>query len=134
MLKRLSGSMLWGIACLALLAGCGPGGGGDREAGSVASAPPGSPASEAAPTEAPSTETTSAGTPDEGTSGCDAEPVKDVIGKPFTAELGEEVRLRSGSKVFRALKPGDVVTMEFRFDRVNLALDDKDVVTAVTCG
>ena len=136
MLKRSSRSMLLVVACLATLGGCGPSGSGDKEAGSVASAPPGSPASEAAPTEVSPADTADASVPAPGeeAGGCDAEPVKDAIGKAFTEALAEDVRARSGSKVFRALKPGDVVTMEFRFDRVNLALDDKGVITAVTCG
>jgi hypothetical protein len=136
MLNRSSRSMLLVVACLAALGGCGPSGSGDKEAGSMASAPPGSPASEAAPAEVSPPETADASVPAPGdeASGCDAAPVRDAIGKAFTEALGEDVRARSGSKVLRALKPGDVVTMEFRFDRVNLALDDKGVVTAVTCG
>jgi hypothetical protein len=40
----------------------------------------------------------------------------------------------SGSSVVRTLRPGQVVTMEYRFDRVSIHLDDKGYVTRVTCG
>ena len=122
------------VACVMALAGCGRSENGETPAASVASAPPGSPAAEAAPAETPAAVADESAAAQGEETACDAEPVKDAIGKPFTPELGEDVRARSGSKVFRALKPGDVVTMEFRFDRVNLALDDKGIVTAVTCG
>ena len=65
---------------------------------------------------------------------CHAEPAQFAVGQPYTPELAEKVRVASGSTVVRALRPGQVVTMEFRFDRVSLHLDDKDTVTMVTCG
>jgi hypothetical protein len=65
---------------------------------------------------------------------CHAEPAQFAVGQAYTPELAEKVRVASGSTVVRALRPGQVVTMEFRFDRVSLHLDDKDIVTRVSCG
>jgi hypothetical protein len=65
---------------------------------------------------------------------CHAEPAQFAVGQAYTPELAEKVREASGSTVVRALRPGQVVTMEFRFDRVSLHLDDKDIVTRVSCG
>ena len=57
-----------------------------------------------------------------------------VVGSKYTPELGEKVRELSGSMVVRVLHPGEVVTMEFRFDRVNITVDDAGAITQVTCG
>ena len=57
-----------------------------------------------------------------------------LVGSPYTPELGEKVRELSGSTVVRVLHPGEVVTMEFRFDRVNITVDDAGAITQVTCG
>ena len=65
---------------------------------------------------------------------CNADPVQYAVGQQYTPELGEKVKELSGSSVVRTLKPGQVVTMEYRFDRVSIHLDDKDIVTRVTCG
>ena len=65
---------------------------------------------------------------------CQVEPVQHVVGSKYTPELGEKVRELSGSMVVRVLHPGEVVTMEFRFDRVNITVDDAGAITQVTCG
>jgi len=48
--------------------------------------------------------------------------------------LGEEARLAAGATVVRALRPGEVVTMEYRGDRLTLTLDESGKVSAVNCG
>jgi hypothetical protein len=65
---------------------------------------------------------------------CQGEPVQYAVGSPYTPELAEKIRELSGSTVVRVLHPGDIVTMEFRLDRVSVTVDDKNVVTQVTCG
>ena len=65
---------------------------------------------------------------------CQGEPVQYVVGSQYTPELGDKVRELSGSTVVRVLHPGEVVTMEFRFDRVSITVDATGVITQVTCG
>ena len=65
---------------------------------------------------------------------CQVEPVQYVVGSPYTAELGEKVREQSGATVVRVLHPDQVVTMEFRFDRVNITVDGAGAITQVNCG
>jgi hypothetical protein len=60
--------------------------------------------------------------------------VQYAVGSTFTRELGEKIREQSGSTVVRVLHPGEVVTMEFRSDRVSITVDDKNVIAQVTCG
>ena len=47
----------------------------------------------------------------------------------------EKGRIAAGAQVTRVLRPGQqLMTMEFRADRLNLYVDAADVVTRVTCG
>ena len=72
--------------------------------------------------------------PDDAKKECKAENVQYAIGQQYTPELGEKIKELSDSSVVRALRPGQVVTMEYRFDRVSIHLDEQDYVTKVTCG
>ena len=40
----------------------------------------------------------------------------------------------SGAKVVRVLRPGMMVTMEYRGDRLNLRIDGQGKILSVTCG
>ena len=97
---------------------------------------------ESAPTEAPpsaSTPAAPADTPvaDEAgaeADGCNAEPVQNLVGELYTPELGEQARVTAGARVERALRPGQIVTMEFRADRLSFTLDEKGRISQVNCG
>lgn len=65
---------------------------------------------------------------------CDASGLASMIGKPATKELLEEARKASGSMMVRALKPHDVVTLEYRSERLNVNTDEQGVVQRVNCG
>lgn len=67
-------------------------------------------------------------------SGCDAAAAQSAVGKQATPEVVEQARSDAGAKTARVLKPGQVVTMEYRGDRLNLYVDAKDAVTSATCG
>ena len=51
-----------------------------------------------------------------------------------SASVVEEARQRSGSYMARVLRPGQVVTMEFNAQRLNLDLNAAGVITGVRCG
>ena len=65
---------------------------------------------------------------------CRSEGLDAFVGQAATAEIGGEILAKSGAKVLRWLQPGQIVTMEFRADRVNVKLDAQNKVAAVTCG
>ena len=65
---------------------------------------------------------------------CDAGPLQSQIGQKATPSVMEDMRTRSGSATARLLRPGQVVTMEYNNTRLNLIVDDKDVMTAIRCG
>jgi len=102
------------------------------DAGSApAGAAPGEPAT---PAEDATTPAGAATEPEADVSACDAEPAQRFVGEMYTPELGEEARTAAGASVARALRPGEVVTMEFRADRLSLTLDETGRISRVNCG
>ena len=65
---------------------------------------------------------------------CDAESVQSYVGKAADAATMEAARKQAGAGIARILKPGQVVTMEYRIDRLNLHADDKGRITRIACG
>jgi len=65
---------------------------------------------------------------------CEASGAGFAVGKPASAELLEQARKASGAQLARILKPTDVITLEYRSERLNLHADDKGVVSRVNCG
>jgi hypothetical protein len=65
---------------------------------------------------------------------CDADAADGFVGQAATTEVVEQARVAAGAAVARTLAPGQVVTMEFRGDRLNLMVDEANVVTGMRCG
>jgi hypothetical protein len=65
---------------------------------------------------------------------CDAGAAQWAIGKPATTDTIERVRVDSHSSVVRVLHPGQIITMEFSAERVDIRVDGNNVILAVTCG
>lgn len=65
---------------------------------------------------------------------CDAGKAQSAIGKVASQDVVDNAVSDSGSRTVRVIKPGQVVTMDFREDRLNIEVDAGNVVTAVRCG
>jgi hypothetical protein len=65
---------------------------------------------------------------------CNAEAVRDLVGRPNSAELGVDAQRRSGARTVRVIRPGDAVTMDYRVDRLNIELDADGKVARFNCG
>ena len=66
---------------------------------------------------------------------CGAETAKpNAIGQVATAEVVERARIEANAEIARVLKPGMMVTMEFRAGRLNIDVDEANVITNVRCG
>jgi hypothetical protein len=65
---------------------------------------------------------------------CNAAPAQFAVGRNVDAALESDARARAGARTSRVLKPGQVVTMEFNAERLNLSVDDTGRVTRVNCG
>ncbi|MGE8068214.1 I78 family peptidase inhibitor [Pseudomonas sp. NPDC089569] len=71
---------------------------------------------------------------DTGHSRCEAKAAEFTIGKQASPELLEQARTRAGAQNARFIQPNDMVTLEYRSDRLNLNTDANRVVTRVNCG
>jgi hypothetical protein len=65
---------------------------------------------------------------------CVAEPGAWAIGKEASADVVERIRVDTHSRIARVLRPGQVVTLEFSAERVNVNVNDRNAIIAVTCG
>jgi hypothetical protein len=65
---------------------------------------------------------------------CDAGRARSLIGREATSALGAEALRLTGSRTLRWLRPGDVVTMDYREDRLNIEIDASNRVRALRCG
>ncbi len=73
-------------------------------------------------------------TPVMGAGQCDASKLGDLIGKTATSAVVADAQQRSMSRTVRVIKPGVAVTMDYRTDRLNIDVTDRNVVTATRCG
>ncbi|TKJ69360.1 hypothetical protein PspCFBP13508_22625 [Pseudomonas sp. CFBP13508] len=69
-----------------------------------------------------------------GSSRCEASAAQFAIGKKASPELLDQARAKAGAQNARFLKPNDMITLEYRSDRLNLNTDNNLVVTRVNCG
>lgn len=69
-----------------------------------------------------------------GSGRCEAKAAEFTIGQKASPELLEQARTRSGSQTARVLRPNDMITLEYRSDRLNLNTDASLIITRVNCG
>jgi hypothetical protein len=65
---------------------------------------------------------------------CPADNLGDLVGQPATAALGADAMLRSGVSRLRWIRPGDMVTMDYSAQRLNVHLDARGRVAHFACG
>jgi hypothetical protein len=65
---------------------------------------------------------------------CDAAGANWAIGQSPTAEVVERIRVDTHSRITRVLRPGQVVSMEFSGERVNIKVNEREAIVGITCG
>lgn len=65
---------------------------------------------------------------------CHAESAQAVVGRVASTATVDEARRLAGAQIARVLKPGQMVTMEYREGRLNIDVDTNNVITRVRCG
>ncbi|TFI60176.1 hypothetical protein E2493_00215 [Sphingomonas parva] len=70
----------------------------------------------------------------EGGTACDATQVRHLIGRQQSEAVATEAMRLSGARALRWLRPGSVVTMDYRTDRLNIHVDGKGRITDLRCG
>ena len=65
---------------------------------------------------------------------CNASGASFIIGQPATPPNVEAARQGAGASIVRTIYPGQVVTMEYNFSRLNLDVNAGNYITNVRCG
>ncbi|MFC7537068.1 I78 family peptidase inhibitor [Sphingomonas sp. GCM10030256] len=65
---------------------------------------------------------------------CRNDALDQFTGRQRSEELGAEIRRVSGAKLVQWINPDEMVTMEFRADRVRVRLDASGKVLSARCG
>ena len=72
--------------------------------------------------------------PETGAAICDAARAQSLVGQSAGTDIAARAQRLSGAGIVRWLQPGQIVTMEFRADRLNLVLDGQNRIEAIRCG
>jgi hypothetical protein len=72
--------------------------------------------------------------PTEPTGECDASKARELVGRPATAENGAEAQRLTGARTIRWIRPGDMVTMDYRTDRLNINVNANGRIEELNCG
>lgn len=65
---------------------------------------------------------------------CNADKASHISGQRISAQLEQEAKQSSGAGMVRVIRPGQMITKEYRSERLNLQLNDYDVVVRAYCG
>lgn len=65
---------------------------------------------------------------------CDSDLARFAVGQTASSTLLQQAQQRSGAQTARILRPGDIMTLEYRSERLNLNVDAQGVVARVNCG
>ena len=65
---------------------------------------------------------------------CEAGKAQMLVGQAASGELGARALELTGARTIRWIQPGQMVTMDYRTDRLNIELDNRNRVTAIRCG
>lgn len=65
---------------------------------------------------------------------CNADQASHIGGQKITPQLEQQALQSSGAGMLRVIRPGQMVTRDYRSERLNLQLNDFDVVVRVYCG
>lgn len=72
--------------------------------------------------------------PPPATESCDATRVQSFVGQTASDDVVERARAGAGASTARTLKPGQAVTMEYLEGRLNIHVDESEVITELHCG
>ena len=72
--------------------------------------------------------------PPEPVASCNASRGNWAIGQAPTEDVLRRLQADTGSAALRVLRPGTVVTMDYRGDRLNVDVNERNAITGLRCG
>jgi hypothetical protein len=68
------------------------------------------------------------------TGNCTVDNLQGVLGQHASADLIEQVQQQANAKTLRVLAPGDAATMDYNPQRLNIDIDESEVIIRLSCG
>ena len=65
---------------------------------------------------------------------CNADRVQALVGREARPGVIQRAKQRAGARNVRVIRPGQAVTMDFRSDRLNVEVDNRDMIRSARCG
>lgn len=65
---------------------------------------------------------------------CMARAAEVLVGEHYRRHVPTRAKRLSGARVVRVVLPGEMVTQDFREDRLTIRVDHRRTITAVRCG
>jgi hypothetical protein len=72
--------------------------------------------------------------PPPATGTCVADRANWALGQPASASLLDRARIDATASIARFIRPNEAITLEYSAARLNLYLDERDIVRGVVCG
>ena len=65
---------------------------------------------------------------------CDASQVQGLVGQAYSKDIAQQAKQDANATQVRMLKPNQPITAEYLGERLNIEVDDKNLVSGVRCG
>lgn len=65
---------------------------------------------------------------------CHAVPAQRYVGQPGEAGAIQGAKRAAHAKIVRVVRPGEMMTMDFRADRMTVTVDKHGIIERITCG
>ncbi|MBS0283443.1 MAG: hypothetical protein JSS15_03390 [Proteobacteria bacterium] len=65
---------------------------------------------------------------------CRAEAAQRFVGMPFTPQIQRRAQQAARARTVRVLYPGQPATMDYRIDRLNIMIGERNIVRSLSCG
>lgn len=65
---------------------------------------------------------------------CGAQQVQRYVGLSYMEAIGERLEEESGAGAVRVKRPGMAYTLEYRADRLDVGVDEAEIIQTIQCG
>ena len=65
---------------------------------------------------------------------CKAEAVQGLLGKLADSQVLEQAHRQSAARTARVLVPGDAISLEYDSQRLNIEINEAEIIERISCG